>query len=87
MAFHFSPTAVQRTQCEMRLDGVRVGVHQLQEHVERAVGLLGNEVIESGQIVGVQFAEGGGPAFAPAEMPGKDAEDQRRNDQNPSQQR
>ncbi len=77
----------ERTQSEMSLDGVGVGLHQLQEHVERPVGLLGHEVVEAGQIVGMQLLEGGGPALAPTEMPGQYSEDQCRDHQNPSQQR
>ncbi len=54
----------------MGFDGVRVRIHQLQKHVERPVGLFGDQVIESGEIVGVKFAEGPRPALTPAEMPG-----------------
>ena len=69
---------VERAEREMSLDGIGVGIHQLQEHVERPVGLLGDEVVEAGQIIGMQFAEGGGPALSPTEVSGEYADDQRR---------
>ena len=49
--------AIERAEREVRLDGVRVRIHELQEHVERAIGLLGDEVIEPGEIVRMKFAE------------------------------
>jgi hypothetical protein len=72
----------KRAEREVRLDGVRARIHQLQEHVERAVGLLGDEVIETGEIVGMELADAPGavapgqppPVLAPAEVAGENAD-------------
>jgi len=82
-SLHFAPPAIQGTQREMRLDRVSVRIHQFQEHVERSIGLLGHDIVEAGEIVRMQFAEGGGPALAPAEVPGQYPKHQRGNHQNP----
>ena len=57
-ALHLAAAAVQGAQREMGFDGVRIGVHELQEHVERPVGLLRDEIIEARKIIRVQFASG-----------------------------
>src|SRR5471032_856978 len=86
-AFNFPAAAIQRAQCKMGLDRIGVRVHELEEHIERAIRLLGDEIIEPGQIIGVQFAERRGPALTPAEVSGEYPQDQRRNHQDPSQKR
>ena len=89
-ALDLAAPAIQRTEREMRLDGVRARIQKPQEHVERAVGLLADEVIEPGEIVGMELAEATGadapcPAPAPAEMAGQNAEHQRRQYQQPGE--
>ncbi len=79
--------AIQGPQREVRLDRIGVRVHELQKHVERPIGLLGDEIIESGEIVGMQFAKRSRPALAPAEVTGENAENQRPQHERPSQQR
>ena len=56
-ALDLAAPPIQRAEREMGLDGVRVRIHQLEEHVERPVGLLGDEIIEPGEIVRMQLAE------------------------------
>ena len=56
-ALDFAAPPIQRPQRKMRLDGLGVGIHQLQEHVERPIGLLGDQVIEAGQVIRMQFAQ------------------------------
>ncbi len=84
-ALDFTAPAVQGTQRQVSFDGVGVGIHEPQKHVERPIGLLGDEIIESGEIIGMQFAERSRPAFTPAEVPGENAHDQRRHDGGPGQ--
>jgi len=86
-ALDLAAPSIQGAQGKMRLYGVRIRVHELQEHVERPVGLLGDEVIESGQIVRVQLAQGTGPALSPAEVAGQYPQHQGRDHQNPSEER
>ncbi len=56
-ALYLAAPPIQCAQRKMRLDGLRIGIHQLQKHIERPVGLLGDQVIKSRQIVGMQFAQ------------------------------
>ena len=86
-ALDLAAAPIERAEREMRLDGVRIRIHELQEHVERPVGLLGDEIVETGEIVGMELAERPRPALAPAEMPRENSDDQRRQDQEPRQQR
>ena len=46
-ALDLAAPAIERAECEMGLDGVRIRIHELEEHVERPVGLLGDEIIEA----------------------------------------
>ncbi len=92
-ALDLAAPAIQRAEREMRLDRVRARVEKLQKHVERAVGLLGHEIVQPGEIVRMELAEAAGvdapqtpaagPSFAPAEMAGEDAEHQCRQYQQP----
>jgi len=86
-ALDFAAPAIQRAQREMGLYRLRVGIHQLQEHIERPVRLLGHQIVESRQVVRMQLAQRWRPAFAPAEVTGKNADHQRREYQRPTQQR
>ena len=56
-ALDLAAPPIERAEREMRLDGVRIRVHELQEHVERPVGLLGDEIVEPGEIVRMELAE------------------------------
>ena len=78
-ALDFTAPAIQSPERKVGLDGIGVRIHELQEHVERPIGLLGDEIIEPGEIVGMQFAERHRPALAPAEVTGEDAQNQRAN--------
>ena len=75
-ALDLAAPPIQSAEREVGLDGVRIRIHQLEEHVERPVGLLGDEEVEAGEIIRMQFAEGPGPASAPAEMPREDPDDE-----------
>ena len=86
-ALDLAAAAVERAQGKMRLEGVGVGIHELEEHVERPIGLLGDEIIESGEVVGMELAERHRPAPSPAEVSGENADDQRPDDERPVQQR
>ena len=65
-ALDFAAPAVQRAEREVGLDGVGIRVHELQEHVERPIGLLGDEIVESGEIIRMQFAEGRAASACPS---------------------
>jgi hypothetical protein len=84
-ALHLAAAAVQRAEREVRLDGVGARIQKLQEHVEGAVRLLGDEVVEACQVVGMELAEAPGPALAPAEVAGEHADHQRGHDQEPGE--
>ncbi len=76
-----------RERGEMRLDGIRVGFHQFQKHVERPVGLLGHEIVESRKIVRMQSGQRRRPAPAPSEVSRENADDKSRNAHDPCQRR
>ena len=84
-ALHLAAPAVQGAQRKMRFDRFRVGVHDLQEHVERPVGLLVDEVVEAGEVIRMQLGLHLQPALAPAEVSGQYPDDEGRYSDGPRQ--
>ena len=83
--------AVQRAQGKVSFEGVAVGIHESQEHVQRPVGLLGHEIIETGEIVGMQLvgrrAEQAEPAFTPPKVADENTQNEGGNPGGPGEQR